>query len=244
MAKDGVTDIGVGHLIKALEMCKCDVSIEHAGNELSYCSNGKSSGITLLFCNTTERFDSHFVSSLTLGVEQPLIIYLSEYDEVSELLGLRMGAADVLHEKMSVNVICERIMAAHRRHNSNCGRPKDVTINEGRLPLPSFFLDVKRNEVWIDAQKFDFTATEVKIIDALMVRRGEIVSREELTATLQNTAEQFVQNRSVDSHIKRIRKKFRSNGAKIAIIQTVYGAGYRFAPTLGDLHNRGQKFGH
>lgn len=227
---DDAVEEGLIVLENALRICRCRVTIARSGENLSQYAIKEGSEVVVLASNSEHEFESHIAWMLTHKTTTPVILYLFEYDEVAELVGLRTGACDVLHANMSANVIAERIMVVQRRHSSNRGGP--VNFREGPIEEPStpFFVDVDNNEFWINDRKIEFTTTEIKIVEALVARRGGVVTREELIALLENLFGGSVNARSVDSHIKRIRKRIYSEGLKEQFIKTVYGLGYRFAP--------------
>ncbi|MGO4916095.1 winged helix-turn-helix domain-containing protein [Pseudogemmobacter sp. W21_MBD1_M6] len=223
-------DEGLLSLANALKICKCRVTVEHGRKDLSDYFTNEGSDVIVLAPSCEYEFESHIMLVGSRRLAEPVILYLSDYDEVAELVGLRTGAHDVLHANMSENVIAERIMAAHRRHTFNHGRTSDIAKNNSEGPLPAFFLDHDRNEFWIDDQKVEFSTTETNILETLLAGRGKIVAREELIAMLEKRQGRSVTLRSVDSHIKRIRKKIGNRNCKSELVKTVYGSGYRFAP--------------
>ena len=227
IARDPAAENGFTHFEKALCLCKCDVAVEYSGKELSHYVVNEKSDIIVLYSSSGCEFDSRVVSMLTNKLSKPLILYLTEYDEVTELVGLRMGAHDVVHAGMSANVVAERLMAAHRRGILNPERTVDL-LKDGQTH--SYYVDVGKNEFWIGDQKIALTTTEIKLLEVLVGRRGCIVTRVELIAVLENLLGKSVRARSVDSHIKRIRKKVAETNWKHQLIKTVYGSGYRFQP--------------
>lgn len=162
---------------------------------------------------------------LARRLDKPFITYLSDYDEIDELVGLRMGANDVLHADMSVNILCERIMAVHRRHKAMHDWSRDILSDRARLIPSSYFVDVMRNKFWIKDQRFDFTKAEINIVKTLLKHRGGIVSREELAANISNVPGKTTDTKSIDSHIKRIRKKIHRKKQTSELILSVYGRG-------------------
>lgn len=213
----------------ALRICKCCIKIVHSGNNLAQHVIHEGNDIVLLASSSEYEFKNHIASMLTSKTTIPVILYLFEYDEVAELVGLRTGACDVLHANMSTNVIVERIMAVHRRNSWNRGGAVNLSRSNKDEPSTALFVDVDNNEFFINDHKIEFTTTEIKLVEALVARRGGVVTRGELIALLENLFAGSVNARSVDSHIKRIRKKIYSEGLKKELIKTVYGLGYRLA---------------
>lgn len=217
-------------LKNVLRTCKCSIKIVHSGNNLAQHVINDGSDIVLLASSSEHELQSHIASMLTYKTKMPVILYLFEYDEVAELVGLRTGACDVLNENMSKNVILERIMAVHRRHSCTLGSPLNFRRSNKEEPSAALFVDVDNNELFINNHRVELTTTEIKLVEFLGARRGGVVTREELIALLEKLCGGSVNARSVDSHIKRIRKKIYSEGLRKQLIKTVYGLGYRLAP--------------
>lgn len=236
MAMDGSIEIGAEvdqgalRLTDALRMCKCRVAVEGGiSTFMDRLNDVQSFDVVVIFSDVKNELDRQCVTLLTDKLKKPKILYLSEHDEISELIGLRMGAHDVLHANMSKNVICERIMASHRCYTSN--RVQSISVTERNLEVEnvSFYLDEERNEFWVRDKKIGFTTTEINLLKALMDKNGAIVSRDELAKALEASRGRSVHERSIDSFIKRIRKKFYEHDQTIEIIKTVYGSGYKIA---------------
>lgn len=219
-------------LKNALRTCKCSIKIVHSANNMAQHTINDGSDIVLLASSSEYELKNHVASMLVCKTKMPVILYLFEYDEVAELVGLRIGAYDVLHANMSTNVIVERIMAIHRRYSFTLeGQGSFIRSNKGE-PSTALFVDVNNNELFINNHKIELTTTETKLVEFLVARRGGVVTREELMALLEKLYGCSVNARSVDSHIKRIRIKIYSKGLRKQLIKTVYGLGYRLAPMV------------
>lgn len=223
-------DISYSHLIRALRVCTCSVAVEEGQQYLTDGINNINSDVTVLLCRSSYELQSHTLSMIYRQTQNPVILYLSNYNEVSELVGLRTGAFDVLNAEMSVNVIAERIMAVHRRDVINGVGPMKIPEERSKVPTDGFWSDIKNNIFWIDDRMIEFTRTEIKLLEALRARAGEIVTREELIAVLQKYTGNTLHLRSIDSHIKRIRRKFSDTDKRLSLIKSAYGAGYTFVP--------------
>ncbi|WP_419815009.1 response regulator transcription factor [Glacieibacterium sp.] len=166
--------------------------------------------------------------------ELPVIFLTSKDTEIDEALGLAMGADDYIGKPFSQRLLIERIRAVLRRVASRRGEP----LAEGETaPGPAFTrgrltMDPARHRVsWETAEgkagDVALTVTEFLILEALASRPGFVKSRDQLMdAAYQDDV--YVDDRTIDSHIKRLRKKFRAVDRDFKGIETLYGVGYRF----------------
>lgn len=161
----------------------------------------------------------------------PLIFLTSKDEEPDEALGLAMGADDYIAKPFSQRLLIARIRAILRRAElvrSEAGAepaaPETAaTIVRGRLDL-----DPTRHRVCWSGKPVSLTVTEFLILEALALRPGVIKSRNQLMDAAYSD-DIFVDDRTIDSHIKRLRRKFRSVDPNFSAIETLYGAGYSFA---------------
>ena len=158
--------------------------------------------------------------------KMPIIFLTSKDDEVDEILGLRLGADDYIRKPFSQRLLLERIRTLLRRHK----RFADESLNDGGDPplvRGDLHLDIARFEcVWKNII-IDLTVTEFLILKTLANRPGYVKSRDQLMDAAYGEAI-YVDDRTIDSHIKRLRKKFRAVDSDFAEIETLYGIGYRF----------------
>lgn len=222
------------HLDQALRLCKCNVQVELPVQDISNAQIDVSCDVLILLSRTAYELESHVVSMVSRRTEIPVVLYLSDYDEVAELIGLRTGAHDVLSGAMSANVIAERIMAAHRRSILNPKKWVEDKNNDPKVAAISCWVDLHKNVLWCENESVEFTKTEIKLFEVLLANWGDIVTRNELTAVITSVAGSNANARTVDSHIKRIRQKISKSGKKIGMIKSVYGVGYRFIPLDGN----------
>lgn len=223
------------HLDQALRLCKCSVQVELSVRDISNTQIDVSCDVIVLLSRSAYELESHVVSMVSRRTEIPVILYLSDYDEVAELIGLRTGAHDVLSGQMTANVIAERIMAVHKRSILNPEKWIDDNKNDPKVATIGCWVDLDKNILWCKNGSVEFTKTEIKIFEILLANWGDIVTRNELAAVITKVAGSNTNARTVDSHIKRIRQKISKSGKKIGIIKSVYGVGYRFIPP--DLHS-------
>jgi two-component system, OmpR family, response regulator ChvI len=156
----------------------------------------------------------------------PVIFLTSKDDEVDELMGLRMGADDYIKKPFSQRLLIERIRALLRRQTLGkadpSAAPNPETIQRGEL-----LLDPARHLCSWKQGTVDLTVTEFLLLKALAQRPGHVKSRDQLmdAAYGENI---YVDDRTIDSHIKRLRKKFKQVDAEFNEIETLYGVGYRY----------------
>ncbi len=156
----------------------------------------------------------------------PVIFLTSKDDEIDELLGLRMGADDYIKKPFSQKLLIERIRALIRRLEINAGGP--ATEGGDVMVRGQLVLDPGRHIcTWKDA-KVDLTVTEFLLLKALAQRPGHVKNRDQLIDAAYGESI-YVDDRTIDSHIKRLRKKFRDADEDFSHIETLYGVGYRYA---------------
>ncbi|GEQ97694.1 DNA-binding response regulator [Iodidimonas gelatinilytica] len=163
--------------------------------------------------------------------DMPVIFLTSKDDEIDELLGLKMGADDYVGKPFSQRLLIERIRAVLRRAEAiktrTHGAPpapgeEDKTMVRGKLVL-----DPLRHSVTWDGRDVTLTVTEFMILETLAQRPGHVKSRDQLMDAAY-TDDVYVDDRTIDSHIKRLRKKFRMVDDEFKAIETLYGVGYRY----------------
>lgn len=159
----------------------------------------------------------------------PVIFLTSKDDELDEALGLAMGADDYIAKPFSQRLLIARIRAILRRTeiaqpNAEGVEPVQAEILErGRLTM-----DPARHRVSWGGANVTLTVTEFLILETLAQRPGIVKTRNQLMdAAYQDDI--YVDDRTIDSHIKRVRRKFRQVDAEFDAIETLYGAGYRFS---------------
>ena len=160
----------------------------------------------------------------------PVIFLTSKDDEADEEAGLELGADDYIAKPFSLRLLTARIRAILRRsepdraigNESEPAEPAHPKIDRGRL-----FMDPARHYVTWNDRPVTLTVTEFLILEALAARPGVIKSRNQLMDAAYPD-DVFVDDRTVDSHIKRMRRKFRVVDGEFGAIDTLYGAGYSF----------------
>jgi two-component system, OmpR family, response regulator ChvI len=154
----------------------------------------------------------------------PVIFLTSKDDEVDELMGLRMGADDYIKKPFSQRLLIERIRSILRREES---RNSTAQTGEAALLRGPLVMDPTRHLCTWDGQPIELTVTEFLLLKALAQRPGHVKSRDQLmdSAYGENI---YVDDRTIDSHIKRLRKKFKAVIGEFNHIETLYGVGYRY----------------
>ena len=156
----------------------------------------------------------------------PVIFLTSKDEEVDQLMGLRLGADDYITKPFSQRLLIERIRALLRRNDANRSDASGASP-AARLVRGQLTLDETRHQcLWRD-HDIQLTVTEFLLIKTLALRPGMVKSRDQLidAAYGENI---YVDDRTIDSHIKRVRKKFRAADDEFNSIETLYGIGYRY----------------
>ncbi|KIC12475.1 transcriptional regulator [Leisingera sp. ANG-M1] len=160
--------------------------------------------------------------------QMPVIFLTSKDDEIDEVLGLRMGADDYVKKPFSQRLLVERIRALLRRQEaissdaSGGSSPETKVMERGNLRM-----DPLRHAVSWKGKDVSLTVTEFLLLQALAQRPGFVKSRDQLMDVAYDD-QVYVDDRTIDSHIKRLRKKMRSADSDFAAIETLYGIGYRY----------------
>ena len=156
----------------------------------------------------------------------PVIFLSSKDEEVDQLMGLRLGADDYITKPFSQRLLLERIRALLRRNEASraeaSGAPAGGALMRGALSL-----DELRHKCTWNGEDVPLTVTEFLLVKTLAMRPGLVKSRDQLIdAAYGDTV--YVDDRTIDSHIKRVRKKFRQVDDNFNQIETLYGIGYRY----------------
>ena len=164
-------------------------------------------------------------------ISSPVIFLTSKDDEIDEVLGLRMGADDYIKKPFSQRLLVARIWALLRRQAQFSDSL--VVGEKGRhlLERGALTMDPMRHAVtWKDSE-ISLTVTEFVLLQALAQRPGFVKSRDQLMDVAYDD-QIYVDDRTIDSHIKRLRKKMRAVDSQFSCIETLYGIGYRYSDHL------------
>jgi len=154
----------------------------------------------------------------------PVIFLTSKDEEIDEVLGLRMGADDFIRKPFSQRLLLERIRAVLRRADTS--GPKGEGQAE-RIVRGELVLDPSRHQCTWKGKEVHLTVTEFLLLQSLAQRPGFVKSRDNLMDAAYDD-QVYVDDRTIDSHIKRLRKKFKQADDDFEMIETLYGVGYRF----------------
>ncbi|WP_332692965.1 response regulator transcription factor [Devosia sp.] len=160
----------------------------------------------------------------------PVIFLTSKDEEIDELFGLKMGADDFITKPFSQRLLVERVKAILRR-----AAPRDPSTPPGMqevgakalIERGALVMDEERHTCTWKGQRVTLTVTEFLILQALALRPGVVKSRNALMDAAYDD-QVYVDDRTIDSHIKRLRKKFKATDDDFEMIETLYGVGYRF----------------
>jgi two-component system, OmpR family, response regulator ChvI len=158
----------------------------------------------------------------------PVIILTSKDDEIDQILGFNLGADDYIHKPFSQRLLLERVKAVLRR-----ARPDEAELatvasaNAKAIRRGKLTLDPARHDCLWDGRPVKLTVTEFLLLQALAQRPGFVKSRDSLMDAAYED-QVYVDDRTIDSHIKRMRKKFRVVDPTFDAIETLYGVGYRY----------------
>lgn len=160
----------------------------------------------------------------------PVIFLTSKDDELDEALGLAMGADDYIAKPFSQRLLVARIRAILRRRDLERGQvaQESENTNEALLVRGRLVMDPARHKILWDGKDVTLTVTEFLIMEALAQRPGVVKSRNQLL-DIAYQDDVYVDDRTIDSHIKRIRRKFRAVDDHFDGIETLYGVGYKFS---------------
>jgi two-component system, OmpR family, response regulator ChvI len=166
--------------------------------------------------------------------DMPVIILTSKDEEIDEILGFNLGADDYMHKPFSQRLLIERVRAVLRRAGVEgeeapapaAGGPAGGrAIKRGKLTL-----DPARHDCLWEGKPVKLTVTEFLLLQSLAQRPGFVKSRDNLMDAAYDD-QVYVDDRTIDSHIKRMRKKFRDVDPEFDAIETLYGVGYRYRET-------------
>ncbi len=189
--------------------------------------NGTNPDLAILDIKMPRMDGMELLRRLRQKSDVPVIFLTSKDDEIDELFGLKMGADDFIKKPFSQRLLVERVKAVLRRaqpREATAGKPEDTSklLERGGLSM-----DPERHTCTWDGKPVTLTVTEFLILYALAQRPGVVKSRNALMDAAYDD-QVYVDDRTIDSHIKRLRKKFKQVDETFDVIETLYGVGYRF----------------
>ena len=162
------------------------------------------------------------LSKIRASDQMPVIFLTSKDDELDEALGLRMGADDYITKPFSQRLLLERVRAVLRRADQSEHAPQESAITIGHLVMQP-----DRHSCTWKGDEVKLTVTEFLILSALARRPGIVKNRDQLLDEAYGETA-YLDDRTIDSHIKRLRRKFRDIDKEFDSIETLYGVGYKY----------------
>lgn len=212
------------------------IALEEAGFEVRTYSDSAAAHTALLqsppdlavFDIKMPRLDGmELLKRIRAKSDLPVIFLTSKDEEIDEVLGLSMGADDYIRKPFSQRLLIERIRAVLRRRDAAADATIERTDKDRPLQRGSLTMDPLRHACTWKGRNVVLTVTEFLILQSLAQRPGFVKSRDQLMDAAYDD-QVYVDDRTIDSHIKRIRKKFRVVDSEFDGIETLYGVGYRY----------------
>jgi two-component system response regulator ChvI len=166
------------------------------------------------------------LQKLRAKTQLPVIFLTSKDEEVDELMGLRLGADDYIRKPFSQRLLIERIRTLLRRNETSRAEGSGVAP-AGRMVRGDLVLDETKHQCTWREHDIQLTVTEFLLVKSLAARPGMVKSRDQLIDAAYGE-NMYVDDRTIDSHIKRVRKKFRAADDTFERIETLYGIGYKY----------------
>ncbi len=199
-----------------------DVVTAGNGREALFAARSEKPDLIILDLMMPEMGGYEFMRSYSREAETPVIILTARLEEQDKILGLELGADDYVTKPFSPRELTARVRAVLRRLEKARQEPEI-------LRAADVLLDRTGRVVQVGARQVDLTPSEFDLLSVLMSAPGRVFSRLELLDRLQGTAYEGYE-RTIDVHIRNLRLKIEPEASTPRYIETVYGAGYRFAP--------------
>ncbi len=198
-----------------------DVFTANDGQEALYIARHEKPNLIILDLMMPEMSGYEFMRAYSREADTPVVILTAKLDENDKVLGLELGADDYITKPFSPRELTARVRAVLRR-------AEKLTSNQDILRIGPIELDWAGRITMVDGQMIELTPSEFSLLATLMGTPGRVFSRLELLDRLQGTAYEGYE-RTIDVHIRNLRAKVEPDPANPIYIETVYGAGYRFA---------------
>jgi two-component system response regulator ChvI len=209
----------------ALEAEGFDVRTFSDGDEALRGLNQRPVDLAVLDIKMPRLNGMELLAKLRQSSAMPVIFLTSKDEEVDELMGLRMGADDYIRKPFSQRLLVERIRALLRRVEQG-GEEATSDVNS-TMVRGELVLDSARHSCTWKTKDVNLTVTEFLLVRALAQRPGHVKNRDQLMDAAYGESI-YVDDRTIDSHIKRLRKKFKEVDDDFSQIETLYGIGYRY----------------
>jgi len=158
---------------------------------------------------------------LRAGLDVAIVMVTARTEEADKLLGLELGADDYITKPFSPREVVARVKAVLRRVNS-----KEAAEEDEKLVLDDLIVDLTSHQVKLRGREINLTPTEFKILEAMVRHPGRVFTRGQLLELVQDYAYEGYE-RTMDTHIKNLRKKIEPDPKNPRYLQTVFGVGYR-----------------
>ena len=212
--------------------------LENEGYKVSTFSDGES-GLKAILENSPDiavvdikmpRLDGiELLKKLRRTSNIPVIFLTSKDTEIDELLGLKVGADDYITKPFSQNILMERIRILIKRTELKNIKEKDNIYDKNSIKEGNIFLDTEKYMCKWKNKTVNLTVTEFLLIKSLIINIGAVKSRDQLIVSAFGEDKENIDDRSIDHHFKRIRKKFKNADNDFNSIVTIYGGGYKFS---------------
>ena len=161
--------------------------------------------------------------------DMPVIFLTSKDTEIDELLGLKIGADDYITKPFSQRILIERIRILIKRDELKNIKKKNKIDDKNSLRTGNIFLDTEKYMCKWKNKTVNLTVTEFLLIKSLVENTGVVKSRDQLILSAFGEDKENIDDRAIDHHFKRIRKKFKNADNNFNSIVTIYGGGYKFS---------------
>jgi len=161
--------------------------------------------------------------------DMPIIFLTSKDTEIDELLGLKIGADDYITKPFSQRILIERIRILIKRDELKNIKKKNKIDDKNSLRTGNIFLDTEKYMCKWKNKTVNLTVTEFLLIKSLVENTGVVKSRDQLILSAFGEDKENIDDRAIDHHFKRIRKKFKNADNNFNSIVTIYGGGYKFS---------------
>ena len=159
----------------------------------------------------------------------PVIFLTSKDTEIDELLGLKVGADDYITKPFSQKILIERIRILINRSKLKDTKESNTKDNKNYIKIGGILLDMEKYMCKWKNKSVNLTVTEFLLVKSLVENIGVVKSRDQLITSAFGDNKENVDDRAIDHHFKRIRKKFKNIDKRFNSIITVYGGGYKFS---------------
>src|SRR5688500_17169464 len=160
----------------------------------------------------------------SVNQDTPILMLTARREETDKVLGLETGADDYLTKPFGIREFVARVRALQRRRK----RAEDPAVTAGPVSAAGLTVDPARRQAILDGREIDLTANEFDLLYLLVTHRGIVFSRDALIERVWGN-DTHITERSVDSLVKRVRRKLEDDGSEPTFILTVWGTGYKFA---------------